>query len=50
SRAGCHCATLAHHYYKLDPPATCRLSFYIYNNIQDVRKACSAVKKVCSVL
>ncbi len=47
SRAGCHCATLAHHYYELDPPASCRLSFYIYNNIEDVRKACSAVKKVC---
>jgi len=45
SRAGCHCATLAHHYYKLDPPASCRLSFYIYNDINDVRTACSAVKK-----
>jgi cysteine desulfurase / selenocysteine lyase len=48
SRAGCHCATLAHHYYKLDPPASCRLSFYIYNDLGDVRKACMAVKKVCS--
>lgn len=45
SRAGCHCATLAHHYYELNPAASCRLSFYIYNNIKDVRKACSAVKK-----
>ncbi len=45
SRAGCHCATLAHHYYGLDLPASCRLSFYIYNNIEDVVKACSAVKK-----
>lgn len=45
SRAGCHCATLAHHYYKLDPPASCRLSFYIYNDIEDVRRACFAVKK-----
>ena len=45
SRAGCHCATLAHHYYGLDLPASCRLSFYIYNNIDDVRRACSAVKK-----
>jgi cysteine desulfurase/selenocysteine lyase len=45
SRAGCHCATLAHHYYGLDIPASCRLSFYIYNNIDDVKKACSAVKK-----
>jgi len=48
SRAGCHCATLAHHYYQLNPPASCRLSFYIYNNIKDVKKACLAVKKVCS--
>ena len=45
SRAGCHCATLAHHYYKLDPPASCRLSFYIYNDLNDVRKACATVKK-----
>ncbi|MBU0613268.1 aminotransferase class V-fold PLP-dependent enzyme [Patescibacteria group bacterium] len=45
SRAGCHCATLAHHYYELDPPASCRLSFYVYNNIEDVRKACLAVKE-----
>jgi cysteine desulfurase/selenocysteine lyase len=45
SRAGCHCATLAHHYYKLNPPASCRLSFYIYNDLNDVRKACAAVKK-----
>jgi len=45
SRAGCHCATLAHHFYELDPPASCRLSFYIYNDIEDVRKACLAVKK-----
>lgn len=45
SRAGCHCATLAHHYYKLNPPASCRLSFYIYNNLDDVRKSCQAVLK-----
>ncbi|MFH1967958.1 MAG: aminotransferase class V-fold PLP-dependent enzyme [bacterium] len=45
SRAGCHCATLAHHYYKLNPPASCRMSFYIYNDIEDVRKACLAVKQ-----
>jgi cysteine desulfurase/selenocysteine lyase len=45
SRAGCHCATLAHYYYNLNPPASCRLSFYIYNNINDVEMACRAVKK-----
>src|SRR6185312_3575543 len=26
SRAGCHCATLAHHALGLNPPASCRLS------------------------
>jgi cysteine desulfurase/selenocysteine lyase len=46
SRAGCHCATLAHHFYELDPPASCRLSFYIYNDLEDVRRACNAVKEV----
>src|SRR3989339_479267 len=45
SRAGCHCATLAHYYYGLNPPASCRLSFYVYNDLKDVRKACEAVKK-----
>lgn len=45
SRAGCHCATLAHHYYGLEPPASCRISFYMYNDIKDVKKACSAIKK-----
>jgi len=45
SRAGCHCATLAHHYQELNPPASCRLSFYLYNDLEDVRKACDAVKK-----
>lgn len=48
SRAGCHCATLAHHYYELNPPASCRLSFYLYNDLSDVRKACEAVKRACS--
>lgn len=45
SRAGCHCATLAHHYYKLNPPESCRLSFYIYNDKEDVVKSCLAAKK-----
>ncbi len=49
SRAGCHCATLAHFYYKLNPPASCRVSFYLYNNLEDVRKVCWAIKKVCSI-
>lgn len=46
ARAGCHCATLAHHYYKLNPPASCRLSFYFYNDLFDVRKACAAVRQI----
>lgn len=50
SRAGCHCATLAHYYLGLTPPASCRLSFYIYNDLKDVRRACDAVKKVISPL
>ncbi len=47
SRAGCHCATLAHHFFELNPPASCRLSFYIYNNIEDVKRACDAVSLIC---
>ncbi len=46
SRAGCHCATLAHYYYKLNPPASCRLSFYFYNTPEEVRKAVRAVGKI----
>ncbi len=43
SRAGCHCATLAHHDLGLDPPASCRLSFAFYNTESDVDRAVSAV-------
>jgi cysteine desulfurase/selenocysteine lyase len=43
SRAGCHCATLAHHELGLDPPASCRLSFYLYNNGEDVDRAIAAL-------
>ena len=46
SRAGCHCATLAHHDLGLDPPASCRLSFYLYNSIDDVDRAVDAVRQV----
>ena len=44
SRAGCHCATLAHHDLGLDPPASCRLSFYLYNSVDDVDRAVDAVR------
>jgi cysteine desulfurase / selenocysteine lyase len=48
SRAGCHCATLAHHKLGLDPPASCRLSFYLYNTLDDVDRAVDAVAAVAS--
>jgi cysteine desulfurase/selenocysteine lyase len=43
SRAGCHCATLAHRALGLDPPASCRLSFAVYNTTADVDRATEAV-------
>jgi cysteine desulfurase/selenocysteine lyase len=46
SRAGCHCATLAHHALGLDTPASCRLSFYLYNTLDDVDRAVDAVARV----
>jgi len=48
SRAGCHCATLAHGELGLDPPASCRLSFYIYNTAKDVQRATRAVARIAS--
>lgn len=41
--AGCHCATLAHQALRLDPPASCRLSFAVYNNEEDVDRAVAPV-------
>jgi cysteine desulfurase/selenocysteine lyase len=46
SRAGCHCATLAHHALKLTPPASCRLSFYLYNTPDEVEQAVAAVAAI----
>ena len=46
SRAGCHCATLAHRELRLEPAATCRLSFYLYNSVDDVQQAVEAVRRV----
>ncbi len=48
SRAGCHCATLAHHYLHLNPPASCRLSFYFYNTPEEVRIAVRALERIVS--
>jgi cysteine desulfurase / selenocysteine lyase len=46
SRAGCHCATLAHRALGLDPPASCRLSFYLYNNTDEVEHATGALADI----
>jgi cysteine desulfurase/selenocysteine lyase len=46
SRAGCHCATLAHHALKLTPPASCRLSFYLYNTPDEIDQAVAAVAAI----
>jgi cysteine desulfurase / selenocysteine lyase len=43
SRAGCHCATLAHHALGLTPPASCRFSFYFYNTLEEVDRAGDAL-------
>jgi cysteine desulfurase / selenocysteine lyase len=48
ARAGCHCATLAHHSLKLDPPASCRLSFYLYNTPAEVDTAVAAVTAIAT--
>jgi selenocysteine lyase/cysteine desulfurase len=46
SRAGCHCATLAHHDLGLTPPASCRLSFGLYTSPDDVERAVDALRCV----
>jgi cysteine desulfurase / selenocysteine lyase len=46
SRAGCHCATLAHHALRLTPPASCRLSFYLYNTPGEIDQAVAAVAAI----
>jgi cysteine desulfurase / selenocysteine lyase len=48
SRAGCHCATLAHHKLGLTPPASCRLGFYLYNTPDEVDRAVAAVAAVAA--
>lgn len=50
SRAGCHCATLAHRELGLDPPASCRLSFYLYNTAEDVSRATRAVARLAELI
>jgi cysteine desulfurase / selenocysteine lyase len=48
ARAGCHCATLAHHALGLSPPASCRLSFYLYNTPEDIDQAVAAVAAIAA--
>jgi cysteine desulfurase / selenocysteine lyase len=48
ARAGCHCATLAHHQLGLDPPASCRLSFYLYNTVDEVDTAVAVLSRVAA--
>jgi cysteine desulfurase/selenocysteine lyase len=48
SRARCHCATLAHHALGLAPPASCRLSFYLYNTLDEVDRAVDAVAAIAA--
>jgi cysteine desulfurase/selenocysteine lyase len=48
ARAGCHCATLAHHALGLDPPASCRLSFYLYNTPTEIDQAIAAVAAIAT--
>jgi cysteine desulfurase/selenocysteine lyase len=45
SRAGCHCATLAHHDLGLTPPASCPLSFALYTSTNDVDRAMDALRR-----
>jgi cysteine desulfurase / selenocysteine lyase len=46
ARGGCHCATLAHRALGLDPPASCRLSFALYTDDDDVDRALDALAHV----
>jgi len=48
ARAGCHCATLAHHALGLNPPASCRLSFYLYNTPDEIDQAVAAVAGIAA--
>ena len=48
TRAGCHCATLAHYYLRINPPASCRISPYIYNTIEEMEYVVKAIKKISS--
>jgi cysteine desulfurase/selenocysteine lyase len=44
ARAGCHCAPLAHH--ALGIEASCRLSFYLYNTLDEIDRAVNALAEI----
>ena len=44
TRAGCHCATLAHQALGID--ASCRFSFYLYNTFDEIDRAVDALAKI----
>src|SRR4051812_22823880 len=46
SRAGCHCASLAHRELGLDPAGSCRLSFALYTSTEEVERALEALGDV----
>jgi cysteine desulfurase / selenocysteine lyase len=46
SRAGCHCASLAHRDLGLNPLASCRLSFALYTDEDDIDRAVGALRRV----
>jgi cysteine desulfurase/selenocysteine lyase len=46
SRAGCHCATLAHRDLGLTPPASCRLSFALYTTTDEIDYAAAALERI----
>ncbi len=46
SRAGCHCATLAHYFYEINPPASCRVSPYIYNTMDEMKYIVDSLKEI----
>ncbi|MBI2869756.1 MAG: aminotransferase class V-fold PLP-dependent enzyme [Chloroflexi bacterium] len=48
ARAGCHCATLAHYYLGLDPPASCRISPYFYNTLDEMRFVVDALREIAA--
>lgn len=48
SRAGCHCATLAHYHLGINPPASCRVSPYFYNTMEEMRFVVEAIRRISS--